>query len=218
VTVFQIYPGRNTEQGRLLHAREDTESLTFTVKQRHLGYFNSAMRSKCFVDMLAWGLFPNAKEVTESWGAYNAAVKLLGRERLSDPTVCVLVVGDGSTPRTGATFAMRSKWNVSSIDPQMKECMSWENRVERLICYSDTAESYRGLGGLSAPDSDVIVVGVHSHASIQASLDAVTDYKSRHLIWMPCCKKDAFPREPDMAYDDYGIWSEERAMMIWRNV
>src|SRR5579872_7431860 len=50
-----------------------------------LRYLNEFTKLKCAPDLLAWGLFPNAKEITESLGAYNAIRKHI-RWDLGDPT------------------------------------------------------------------------------------------------------------------------------------
>ncbi|GAB0489991.1 hypothetical protein MMPV_001218 [Pyropia vietnamensis] len=113
--------------------------------------------------LLSLRLFPNAKELTESFGALAAARTHLARPPaevpaaavgtsvkgggsavaaavpaasdsdiplpslppasaqrllpLSCPDVLLVVVGDGSTPRTATTFALRTRWAVASVDP-----------------------------------------------------------------------------------------------------
>ena len=74
----------------------------------------------CGRHLLGLGLFPDAKEITESMACLQAATEHLPETvRLADSDVVALVIGDGRTPRTAALLAMRSKWSVISIDPAL---------------------------------------------------------------------------------------------------
>ena len=77
-------------------------------QQRYLNDFIKLNKSAA--DMLNLGLFPNAKEITESYSAFNAVKTKLKQYELGDPGVTVVSVGDGRTPRTAALFAFRTKW------------------------------------------------------------------------------------------------------------
>ncbi|RLO11996.1 hypothetical protein DYB28_001160 [Aphanomyces astaci] len=78
----------------------------------------------CSAQMLAWGLFPDAKEVSETMGVFNAVRKLGLHEKDTAPPGVhdgIVIVGDGVTPRTAAMFAYRTKgWTCYSVDPIMK--------------------------------------------------------------------------------------------------
>lgn len=50
--------------------------------------------------------FPNAKEVTESFGAFHAVNEHLSHLSRDDINVAVICVGDGHSPRTGMLFAV----------------------------------------------------------------------------------------------------------------
>ena len=50
-------------------------------------------------------------------GIVNACGKIGDR---SDPNINVVVVGDGRTPRTAALISVMSRWNVTSIGPNLK--------------------------------------------------------------------------------------------------
>ena len=66
-------------------------------------------------------IFPNIKEITESVGAFVAIQDHLINKYVSrTDNVDVYVVGDGHSPRTGALIACLTKWNVKSIDPQIR--------------------------------------------------------------------------------------------------
>lgn len=104
-------------------------------------YTDELLTLRSAPQLLALRLWPNAKELTESFACFAAA-----REQLADlfspddPSVTVVVVGDGLTPRTAALFAFRTRWKAISIDPLMEgppegppeEAEAWSTRVERL--------------------------------------------------------------------------------------
>jgi len=188
-----------------------------------LRYLNEFTKLKCAPDLLAWGLFPNAKEITESLGAYNAIRKHI-RWDLGDPTNNCVVVGDGNTPRTAAVIACRSNWNVVSIDPRMKK-KHWP--IRKLTTVIGTIEEY-----YAKTDAATIIVAVHSHADLSHALANITSPK-RAAIAIPCCKKQEvyvksrwpdigmgteWRRPADMEYFDFGIASPQNKVKIWFNV
>ena len=170
-------------------------------------------------EMLALKLFPNAKEITESFAAY-AAVRAHVDADLKNENIAVLCVGDGRVPRTAATFAMRSRWTCFSVDPAMKEKWTKREIVPRLQAFSRKIEdvgfnSYFGTSPSLGFDH-AIVVAVHSHASLLESLHAARDLSSKvSVVSMPCCvKEDLY--NPDVSYEDMGIDSPARRVNIWR--
>ncbi|KAG2393644.1 hypothetical protein C9374_007175 [Naegleria lovaniensis] len=100
-------------------------------------YFNKLCVAMQFSQLLSLKLFPNAKEISESFSAYyNIRDYLIFSNRqdlLSNNNVICYVVADGNVPRTGATFACSTNWHVFSIDPRMKKkwkCLYDEDKVE----------------------------------------------------------------------------------------
>ena len=176
-----------------------------------LRYLDELTKCKCAPDLLAIKVFPNAKEVTESFGAYNAVRTHLSRAgwRLDDPTIAVVCVGDGCTPRTAATFAYRSAWKCWSVDPLLKG--DW-SRVARLTVLPHMVEACSFDGA-----DRVVIVAVHSHAPLDAAVRAV-HAREIAVVAMPCCVRQMLPQRPDVAYLDWGVWSPERMVMVWRNV
>ena len=85
--------------------QSDMIPVDFKVSRPSGKYLNSLVNLRCGPDMLLLRLFPNAKEVTESFGAYEAVAKHLRDFPRKDPNIRLVVVGDGHTPRTAATFA-----------------------------------------------------------------------------------------------------------------
>ena len=73
-------------------------------------YTSELLSLACGPRLLELGLYPDAKELTESFAAFSAVREHLKEHFVPhDPTVTVLCVGDGVAPRTAALFAFRTK-------------------------------------------------------------------------------------------------------------
>jgi len=173
-------------------------------------YIDQFIRFKASADMLAWGLFPKAKEITESLSAYYAVVQSSGFD-LSDPNVQVLVVGDGGTPRTGTVFACMTGWQVHSVDPEFNPKKKWDE-IQRLKWYKSRIEDLKFDFGTSP----VVLVHVHSHARLDASLASITGIGPRFIYAMQCCVTQKITgHEPHDVYTDRFVWSPLREVKIW---
>ena len=155
-------------------------------------------------------MYPNVKEITESFAAFAAVRKYLGEKRLGDHAVRVLCVGDGNTPRTAACFAARSAWCAFSVDPRLKDATPWSQRIRRLFVIQRKIE----LVDLpKLPGDTVVVVAVHSHAE----LGQCAKFDPDLVVAIPCCVPQRYQgREPDHEYTDWGILSPERTMKVWK--
>lgn len=154
-------------------------------------------------------LFPNFKEVSESFAAF-AAVRLhLPELKPRDTDVTVIAVGDGSTPRTGATFALRTAWRAVSIDLNISSRRTWRN-IARLEVDPRRVEETHTVG------KRVVIVAVHSHASLEAAVRAVTA-ESLAVVAMPCCVPQTLSAPPDVTYEDMSCLSPARSVLIWRH-
>lgn len=165
----------------------------------------------CAPDMLSMRIFPNGKEISESFGAYDAVRYRLPQFALKDPHVEVVCVGDGRTPRTGATFALRSAWKVHSVGPMMGGGTRKWSQIRRLSTHAMKIEHFH----LKA--DRVIVVAVHSHANLQRSIEAI-EANELAVVAIPCCVKMHLATPPDLEYEEKGIISPCRLVKIWRNV
>ena len=176
--------------------------------KRLFRYMNRFFGLKCAPDLLLTKVFPNAKEITESSGAFWAYMEHLKDDfPLDDEDIHIVCVGDGVTPRTATMFAFRTKFNCVSIDPALR---TNAYGVDRLHCISKRVEEV----DLHYPK--VIIVAVHSHAKMDATLDHITGDK-RAMIAIPCCVKyDDI--EPDVMYNDVGIWSTKNTIKIWKSI
>lgn len=175
-------------------------------------YLGELVTLTCAPDMLKLRLFPNGKEVSESFGAYNAVRYKLQQFKLNDPNVSVIVVGDGRTPRTAATFAFRSAWMCHSVDPMLGGGSIRWAEINRLTIHK------RRIEDCSFMADRVILVAVHSHANLSKAVQAVTA-RELAVVAMPCCvpqKLDGI--EPDNEYEDGGVISPCRTIKVWNNV
>jgi len=178
-----------------------------TTVKTHIQEF---FRLKCAPDILAERVFPNAKEITESMGAFYAVWTYLADTfPLDDPYVNLYAVGDGCTPRTATLFAYRTAWQCYSIDPLLRPI---RNNTFRLYCQPSSITDYK-LSGY--PDKAVIVC-VHSHATMKDTLNII-QARSRAMVAIPCCVPYNSPI-PCISYEDAGIWSEKRTVKIWKQI
>jgi len=109
----------------------------------------------------------------------------------------ILVVGDGTTPRTGALLACTIKQsNVISVDPILKE--KWTQSCEpfqRLEASKSTIEEWiknqkKNHVGRWQSVEQVFIVAVHSHAKPASFLSEAMNLFPKadvHFITMPCC-------------------------------
>ena len=179
-------------------------------------YINEFIKLKCAPDLLALKVFPNAKEITESMGAYRAVMKWIKGTALStdDPYVHVYCIGDGVSPRTGALFAHMTRWNVTSIDPALRE--KYQNiPVKRLQVIRKPIAEVRVV---YREEKDVaIIVLVHAHVSMNEVLKAI-QYPTRHVVAIPCCKPQDIKNRVYLGYQDHHIWSPKNTVKVWINV
>lgn len=198
-----------------MEVKENDHCLNISFKKPTLRYLDEFVKLTCSAELLAWKLFPNAKEITESLAAYNAYRKNLARAYPPNEAIKCIVVGDGYTPRTGAIFAMRSKFNVVSVDPNLRT-QGLHPNIKRLICIKAKAEAVDWNQYISREDR-VFVVAVHSHAPINSVIDKIIQIKPMlSLISIPCCMPDNIDR-PHIGreYEDWGILSEKRKIIVY---
>ncbi len=166
-------------------------------------------------ELIKYKLFPNPKEITESFGMLNAVETVIHN---SDPyiskdneNITCIVVGDGQKPRTGALCAFLTKWNVYSIDPDMK-WLNVANEITRLTCMAQKIEDAKLKLEVPGP---VIIMMPHAHASAQASWDCIQSPK-KWLVRMRCCTKDEI-NVPGISYNDPHVCSPKNKIEIHSN-
>lgn len=189
------------------------------LQTARIDYIDRFIRSRCAGRLLSLGLFPNAKEITESVAIFEAWQNFFqptGRFARKDKRVVLVSVGDGHVPRTAAFFAHMTAWKCYSIDPELNYQKYWNKDIPRLTYIKSKIEDQ----DLQFDDcSDVLIVAVHSHAPMMDVLKHIHSGR-RSLIALPCCEKSYADNAAtaDEVYDDPCVWSPMRKVMIWNDV
>lgn len=182
------------------------------VPTPHLRYVDEFVGSlECAPKLLELRLLPNAKELTETVAAFHAIRTHLPSFSLTDPTIALVAVGDGATPRLAALAAFLTRWTCHSVDPLLPTTNRW-TAVDRLHTYAGKIEEFK----FAAPRC--VVVLMHAHVPLPKALESIAS-ASIGIIVCPCCDfydKHKLARAPDVEYDDWGILSPHRLMRVWR--
>ena len=210
-----------SSKGLVVKYNETKQEILLTLRKPSLRYLDWLLRINSGEDILRHQLFPNAKEVTESVAAYFAVRKNLSDiYKFDDPSVLVVVVGDGTKPRTGAIFAYMTKWTVVSVDPIMQTEHGWNAKIDRLHAYKARIEDTGVIWGREdcKQFKKLIIVSVHGHAKLTDCLEVTLkiDAEEATIISIPCCIEDDLAQDPDKSYIDWSIWSEHRLVNIYR--
>ena len=171
--------------------------------------------------LLELRLFPNAKELTESFSIFNAARAYLTDKEFgfdfSDPAVTVIAVGDGYTPRTAALFGFRTKWRCVSVDPLMTTPSEWEHKVQRLAVHRARFQDVHDEAALTG--DRVLLVLPHAHISVGECIRRVRWRSAIAAVVIPCCDNYAISAAtgpPMFEEEDGGVVSPHRLVRIWR--
>ena len=200
----------------ILDVCETSQQISVAIKKPSLRYLDGFVKLKCAPDLLAWGVFPNAKEITEAMAAWRA-VRVNCRHWLKERTNCY-VIGDGRTPRLGALVACLSGWNVTSIDPIMHERFLHQTQIKRLLCCKKLAEEVFTKGMIWEKLPRAVILAVHSHAKLQPIWEwCLRMYKEVLCVAIPCCVPQETGEDPAAEYADWGIHSPKRTVKIWRH-
>ena len=211
----------------IVNYNETSTDLKVTFKKASLRYLDEFIKLKCAPDLLLNHLFPNAKEITESMAAFNAYRKnlMFSYPPTEEHTTC-LVIGDGVTPRTGAVFAMRTKFEVTSVDPviRLKLGHIYHENINNLVMLKERAEKiYYDIFCPKYTLNKLIIVAIHSHAPLDKlikRIEETTDIKEFAIISIPCCYEDNIEHLDTInkiaSYNDWGIHSEKRRINIYK--
>lgn len=170
---------------------------------------------KSALDMWALNLFPNLKEVAESMSMFYAVEEKLMKwdsniDRKAE-NINVIVVGDGTKPRTAAVFAFNMRWKCWSIDPDMKE-IDYSESIQRLTVIKDRVENVQPI---DFGNEITIIIMPHSHAPIKECWNRFTSTR-KWLIKLECCTKDKLDI-PYFAYVDKFAITKANNIFIWSN-
>ena len=179
-------------------------------------YMNEFLKTKCSIILLENELFPDAKELSESFGAFNACRKHLGEFKMDDESISLISVGDGMTPRTAALFALRTSWHCIAIDPKMGLSKKSKQKydIARLQFHRAKIEEVRIRA------KKAIIVMVHAHISLAKTVASVTsDDGTAACIALPCCNYYASIDAPNrIEYSDIAVLSPHRTVRVWKRL
>lgn len=215
-----------TSPSSSVNASEVTATISPTTPPVSLRYLNEFVgKLHCAPALLQHGLFPDAKEVTESMALFNAVRRYIepkdkDKEAKEDGKHDgIVVVGDGNTPRTAAMFAFRMRgWKCYSVDPAMEKGTSERSKgwadVTNLVVVRNKIENVR------IALRRAIVVLVHAHVTLDQALSAVQADQICGVVTLPCCnwygqQETLFGRGPDLVYDDFSVLSDHREIRLW---
>lgn len=171
-------------------------------------YFDALLNIHAGARLVELKVYPDAKELTESFAAFRAALKFREFFPLSDPDVNLVVVGDGKTPATATTFALQTRWKCHSVDPRLRPDSRWDS-VPRLKVHPSPIEE------VSFEADRLVMVAVHAHVDarvIRSRLNA----REMLFVFIPCCVPVELGRSPDVEYEDEDVLSGARRVLIWR--
>lgn len=214
----------------LIHnEKESHNQIHLDIKKPTLRYLDEFIELKCAPDLLAQGLFPNAKEITESMAAFNAIRKNCiypGEIQYDSTDTCIIDVGCGSTPRTAALCAMRTNWDCFGVDPKLN---NKDYTIERLKHEQVKLEDFVEKTKYSIANYDNhIYIATHAHIPFIDIANYLARYhiKKSYLIYMPCCNYECAPSNqahcPPLIleliadYEDYGIHSPYRRIYVYK--
>lgn len=181
-------------------------------------YFTEFIQLSCAVDLLECKLFPDAKELSESFGAFNAwRTHLSGEFDANDESITLLSVGDGCTPRTAGLFAFRTRWHCIAVDPEMGKSKDSKTTYDIARLQHHRAK----IEEMKISTKRVVVVCVHAHVPLATTLASISsDDGTAACIAMPCCNFYSSIDAPGdkLEYSDPGILSPHRTVRVWRRL
>lgn len=190
-------------------------------KNYAIKYINQYFRLNCSADMQAIRLFPNVKEIQESFGTFNIVTEHImtmdPNITLDNPNINVYVIGDGVSPRTAATFNFLSKWKTFSIDPLMRTEKDWSS-VNNLTVLKGTGEEC--IEAIVEQKDYIFLVFPHSHIP---ELNSIYKHFKNQKVWiinLPCCKPNqgnGLPIKKFIGIVDTNINSPKNIFNIYNN-
>ncbi len=193
-------------------------------KNDYLDWMFYKMKSNQLNSLMVFEFFPNIKEWSES-----AAMEFHAREYLlSAVTTTVIVVADGTTPRTAYLFGALHKeklLKIYSIDPLMKSCYKNDVRLNDLkISAIDCMIEDFLIKEEKSNYENLIIICPHSHVPLTNILTPLFGkYKKLSIIAMECCVEQTISQEQKLKFllelkfdeHDFNVHSEANRIQIW---
>lgn len=209
------------------------ELMKRSMLARDLRHIDEFMRLYASPKLLSLRLFPNAKEVSESFAAFAAVRQYMnGNWSFDDGDTLCISIADGHKPRTASIFHEMTKWRVISADPNMREdvieavkeplprltalkCMAAElpkTSTRRLVICAVHAHNYNDKKAPGAKTANILV----------DVLNKVIVEDEILIVALPCCHDLRIPGNPEnniteiFEYNDPGIWSVKNLVRVWK--
>ena len=207
-----------------------------SFNENHLEYLNQFLELKCSSDLLRMGLFPNVKEISESFSMWTALRQYIFPQMSNESSGdAIIIVGDGMTPRTGALCAFLTSGLLKcySIDPLIQ----YDSYLDRIYLnrQSKTTEEHcqlwKTINGLriirdriervSIECERAIVVLMHAHVQLDRTIESINASKGIiGIITCPCCQwipfqQMCFQEKPHHQYRDIRLLSVQNQINIW---
>ena len=181
-------------------------------------YMTEFLQLHCATELVESRVFPDAKELTESFSAFNAWRTHLSDDfSADDPNITLVSVGDGHTPRTAALFAFRTRWNCVAVDPEMG--FAKDSKASYAI---DRLQHHRAkIEEMRIKTKRCIIVMVHAHVSLATTLRSIeaSEDGTAACIALPCCNYYSAIDAPNRAvpeYEDMSVISPHRTVRVWK--
>ncbi len=190
-------------------------------------YLNRYIRLKASADMQALELFPNLKEIQESFSIFNVIESYILKrdtniDRNKENHVLCFVVGDGTTPRTAAVINFMTKWDTISCDPIMRNPAKYAG-IKRCEVHTSKGEDIVEMVTQRVEIVEheyVILIFPHSHIPNTNEIYKHFTDKKVWIINMPCCHKkqdDYLPLKEWVSFKDDAVASPENTIKVYCN-
>ncbi|CAF1425601.1 unnamed protein product, partial [Adineta steineri] len=156
-----------------------------------LEYLDQFLQLICAPDLITMGLFPNAKEITESFAQCYSIDPLLQYDTYAD-----------------ITFSNRR--SLTTID----QCKEWKN-IKGLRMTRAKIQT------VSIQCRKAIIVMMHAHVTIEDAINAVDASEGIYgVVTCPCCKwapyqEECFQQTPHEQYIDKRLLSAKNQINVW---
>lgn len=205
-------------------SRNSTNNITVTMNIPTLNYvdqfWNWLQINKLPLNIIP--LYPNIKEISESMAAYCKMKVYLSK------IGTLLIVGDGSQPRTGALFAhLWPELSVYSVDPCLKLHYT---TATNLKLYPLTIETFlaQNKEDICNITKGIGIVCVHSHADFDNYMPHLFSLLPRNVFVaiyaLKCCRiRQSFSQEQLQQYNlrldqedlDFAAHTPDRKFVMW---
>lgn len=179
-------------------------------------YLTEFAKLNCSSDLLEYGLYSNAGQITESMGVFSAVRKYIidpCDEKQNPNSIYLISIENGTVPYIGSLFAFRTKWNVISICPNCSPDSGLY--IKRMKIFSGGIEDYK-----ERHDGVIIFVVPHVDMNLNNLLNLV-NYGIISVVHIPYSKsqKKVSKEKPFLKFKDFKIMSPgENSVHIWKNI